>query len=89
VSGEALDPLEDTEDARLVFILTPVDKRSDWRAFLNGEPDTRDYADHVVATQRQTGCRVKARRVHGDAIPKPGVIVITPNQCIYFLTHRS
>jgi hypothetical protein len=28
-SGEALDPLEDTEDARLVFILTPVDKRSD------------------------------------------------------------
>ncbi|KIM72746.1 hypothetical protein PILCRDRAFT_829585 [Piloderma croceum F 1598] len=63
---EALDPLECIEDTRLVFILMPMDKRSDWRAFLNGEPDTWDYADHVVATQRQTGRRVEARRVHED-----------------------
>ncbi|KIM74483.1 hypothetical protein PILCRDRAFT_702990 [Piloderma croceum F 1598] len=77
--GEALDLFEGTEDARVVFILTPVEKRSDWQAFFNGEPDTWDYADQVVAMQRQTGRRVKARRV----------IVMTSISCICPPTHCS
>jgi hypothetical protein len=86
---EALEPLERIDDARLVFILTPLDSRSDWRSFVNGEPDTWDYAEAVVATQRQTGCRVEARRVHGDTIPQPKVIDISSIQHIYLPTQRS
>jgi hypothetical protein len=81
--AEALDPFEHIKDARLVFICVPRN-RSDWGFFVDGESDTWDYAEAVVATQRQTGRRVEARKVHGDAIPEPKVINMSSIQQIHF-----
>ena len=49
---QVLQPFEHTDDLRLVFTLTHRrrDIDLDWRAFVNGEPDTWVYAEATVVT---------------------------------------